>query len=188
MGHYYRVNMPQRKYHPIYSTDEVEDFLREKIVGAELRSIFVSGDSMEYVEQYGDVIDFIDDGGELLLAFNSFTLGLIIHGEGLMAYCMLPAISELNPVRISEKEPEDKKDTFYDLGEVYSEYDFGLKVYDMIFDTVEYPLFTIRHWDMEKIHASKKLPASLKLKVQGLDISFYGSTIEYFYIVIKNVD
>lgn len=72
--------------------------------------------------------------------------------------------------------------------QVYSKYDYGLKVFDMSFDTEEYPLLSMRNWDMDRIRASKKLPARLNLKVENLEIALCGSTIEYFYIVMKSTD
>lgn len=189
MSRYYKIVLPDAKYNRIYSAYKVEKNLKELIEGNGFYAIFVRAENLEYADLYQDYWDFTIMGGEILVPFNNFTLGLIIHGAGLMKYCIYPALSELDIVSLDIDELENTihdNNVFYDAGDTYH-MNLGLIVEKCAFETTErYPFSS--GWDKEMLDNSNSLPKKLKLETEFLDVLFCGSEIEYFYIDFKSKD
>lgn len=183
MSRYYKILLPDTEYICIYFTNHVEKILKDLIEGNSLRAIFVRAEDLEYASLYEDYWDFTIMGGEILVSFNDFTLGLIIHAEGLMKYNIYPEISKLEAIPLDIEDTGKiirDKSIFYDLGDTFR-MDFGLIVENCEFETTDtYPFSS--SWDRELLENSKLLPKKIKLETEFLDVSFCGSLIEYFYI------
>lgn len=196
----FELSIPDVKYNLVCSAAELEMVFEKECVGHYLRSILVDINGYAYMDAYDNVYDFTDMGGQLLIALDDKTISLIIHGEGLFDYRILPEINEMVKSTIEYGELDELDDRwryhnslFYDLAKQWR-VDNGFPILEIGIERckVEYcrwPCRSSKRFDKDQLREGAQLPKSIRLYLDDkIWFDFIGDSIEFFYITVSNVN
>ena len=177
------------EYRYWYSAEEMQKEFDGICKGHKLLKMFVSLDGYYYAKITENGLDFYNMGGEIILVFDEFAIGLIIHGEGMFTGTILKDFNFDKCHRIfdyprSNCRWEDDRELMVDMCKsIDIDYE-QQKVTKCEVEPTDMYAFKLSDFEDEKADKAadnNDLPEKLAIHLEnGRTLYFYGDSLEYF--------